>query len=134
MYIKSYADLANHPHGDRVKKALNRHIFKKKFKACVFLPSHILDTAKFCNEFQRQDLWNVSEKLNRYSPYETELLLSAIDACDDVEKLKRVHDAIRNANRLTGRFIQIELQKIERESPVVSAIKSIFSKGVSHNA
>lgn len=132
MYIKSYTDLANHPHGDRVKRALNRHIFKKQFKACVFLPSHILDTAKFCDEFQRKDLWNVSEKLNRYSPYETELLLSAIDAGDNVEKLKRVHDSIRNANRLTGRFINLELEKIQRESPVVTAIKSIFSKGVSN--
>lgn len=127
MYIKSYQQLSEHPHGARVIKKLNRHIFKNGFKACIFLPSHILDTAKFCNEFQRKDLWDVSEKLNRYSPHETELLLCAISANNDVQKLKEIHDRIRNANRLTSRFIQLELEKIERESPIISAIKNIFN-------
>ena len=127
MYIKSYQQLSEHPHGARLIKKLNRHIYKTKFKACVFLPSYLLSTAEFCNTFQKTQLLDVSHALSKFSPYETQLLCQAIDAGTDVAKLKVVHDRIRNANRLTARFIASEIERLERESPVISAIKNIFT-------
>jgi len=126
MYIKSYFDLDSHPKGEKVKRALNRHIAKKGAKFCVYLPSHILDTASFMNSFQKSQMIDASHALSKYSPFESGLLFRAIDAGYDPEKLGRVSDSIRNANRLTARFIASEIERLERESPVITAIKNIF--------
>lgn len=127
MYIKSVADLQDHPHGASVMKKMNRHIYKTDAEFCYFLPSHILSTAEFIRDFQRSQTLDVSRALSRFSPFETRLMLSALEAKSD-DDLKRVHDRIRNSNRKCARFIADELHRIaEKEKGFLHKVKNVFT-------
>jgi len=128
MYIKSVADLTDHIHGEQVMKSMNRHIYKKKAEFCMWLPSHIMKTAEFMNTFQRTQVLDANAALNRYSPYETRLLMQAIDSQSEEDK-KRINERIRVANRMTSRFINKELQRIaEKEKSLLTKIKKVFKR------
>lgn len=128
MYIQSVQRLADHPHGAAVMKKMNRHIYKNDAEFCYLLPSHILSTAEFIRDFQRSQTLDVSRALSRFSPFETRLMLSALEAKSD-DDLKRVHDRIRNSNRKAARFIADELHRIaEKEKGFLHNVKSLFTK------
>src|SRR5690554_1843414 len=128
MYIQSVQRLSDHPHGAVVMKKMNRHINKTGAEFCYFLPSHILSTAEFINTFHRTAVLNVSDALNKYSPFETRLLMQAIEAKND-DDLKRVNDRIRNANRQVSRFIQNELERLaDKEKGFLNKVKNVFVK------
>ena len=128
MYIKSVEALQDHPHGEAIMKAMNRHIAKKGAEFCYFLPSHMLKTGEFMRDFQKSQALEVSNALAKYSPFETRLLMHCIEARDP-DEVKKVTDRIRNANRLTSRFIAQELERIaEREKPLLSRLKTAFTK------
>jgi len=126
MYIKSVEALQDHPHGEAVMKAMNKHIANKGAEFCYFLPSHMLKTGEFMRDFQKKQVLEVSSTLSKYSPFETRLLMHCIEASDEAE-VKKVTDRIRNANRLTARFIANELERIaEREKPILTRLKNVF--------
>ena len=128
IYIKSVEALQDHEHGEEVMKAMNRHIAKKGAEFCYFLPSHMLKTGEFMRDFQKSQALEVSNALAKYSPFETRLLLRCIESRSD-EDVKAVTDSIRNANRLTSRFIAHELERIaERQKPLLSRLKTAFTK------
>lgn len=112
MYIKSVADLQDHPHGAAVMKALNKAVYKGA-EYCYFLPSHLLSTGAFIRDFQKSQMLDVSNALSKYSPFETRLLMAAIESRTDAD-VERVTSRIRNANRMTARFISNELLKVEQ--------------------
>ena len=126
VYIKSVEALQDHPHGEEIMKKMNRHIAKKGAEFCYFLPSHMLKTGDFMRTFQKKQALEVSAALTKYSPFETRLLMHCIEARDKAE-VKKVTDRIRNANRLTARFIANELERIaEREKPILTRLKNVF--------
>lgn len=128
MYIKSVEALQDHPHGEEIMKAMNKHIHKRGAEFCYFLPSHMLSTAAFMRDFQKKQVIEVSSTLSKYSPFETRLLMHCIEARDP-DEVKKVTERIRNANRLTARFIASESERIaEREKPILTRIKNVFTK------
>jgi uncharacterized protein YbbC (DUF1343 family) len=126
MYIQSVQRLADNPHGAAVMKKLNKAVYKGA-EYCYFLPSHILATASYINTFQKSQMLDVSNALSKYSPFETRLLMAAIESKSD-DDLKRVNDRIRNSNRKCARFIADELHRIaEKEKSFLHKVKNVFS-------
>jgi|GEM_PF-2089734 len=126
MYIKSVEALQGHPHGEEVMKKMNRHIAKKGAEFCYFLPGHMLKTGECMRVFQKSQTLEVSNALSKHSAFETRLLMRCIEASDP-DEVKKVTDRIRNANRLTARFIATELERIaEREKPMLTRLKNVF--------
>lgn len=122
MYIKSYADLADHPKGDVIKKALNKHIHKRGAEFCIFLPSHMMDTADFLDTFTAKEKYGAVEALNRYSPFELRLILQAMGS--EGNERKTVKEKVRLANRQTARFISSQIEK--HETSLMTKIKKVF--------
>ncbi len=128
MYIKSVESLADHPHGEEIMKTMNRAIHRRGLEFCYYLPSHMLKTGDFMRKFQKSQVLEVSNALSKYSPFETRLLMHCIEARDN-DEVKKVTERIRNANRLTARFITNELERIaEREKPMLTRLKNVFTK------
>lgn len=127
MFIKSILDLQSHPQGEQILKIVNRHIHRTGAEFSYYLPSHLVETARFINLFQRSNTLDPGVWLSRYSPYETQLIFEAM-AVRDEESKNMVTKKMRVANRLTSRFIHHQINRLEIPNPLLQKIKKVFKQ------